>query len=186
VTLVEIVVAMSVLSILMAVFMSLVVVMSRATVTTRSIGTSATQLRAVVDALGRQAENASAATSPTVVGTDLYIELRTDAVAAGSAATCVQWRFRSVTRELQSRSWSTLNPSATAWRTIVADLGNDPNTQPPFTVQAADSVHVRPVVTVDLVVHPPGGPTTSLASAYSLRNYMLAPTGPVCAEVARA
>lgn len=186
VTVVEMVVAMAVVSVLLAGYLSVILVMSRATATAGSLATAATQLRAVVNTLGRQAENASAATTPGTVGTDLYLELRSDAVVAGSAPTCTQWRFRSSTRELQTRSWSTLHPVASSWRTVVSDVGNDRSIRPPFSVQAADAVHVRPVVTLDLVVSPAGQPTVSLTGAYSVRNYRLAPTGPVCTEVARS
>jgi hypothetical protein len=149
------------------------------------IATASTQLRTVVDGLGRQAQNVSVATTPTVVGSDLYLELRSDTVAAGSAATCVHWRYRSEIKELQSRSWRTMIASATPWRTVVTDLGNDLATRPPFTVQAADSVHVRPVVTVDLLVTPRGQPTSLVTNAFGLKNYLSAPAGAVCTEAAR-
>jgi len=186
VTILEMVVAMAVVSVLMAVYVSMVLVMSRATATAGSIATATAQLRAVVDSLGRQAGIASAATAPATVGTDLYLELRSDAVSAGNAPTCTEWRFRSSARQLQVRSWSTLNPVASTWRTVVSDLGNDLATHPPFSVQPVDGLHARPVVTIDLVVSPAHQPTVSLTGAYSLRNYGSAPVGAICAEVARS
>jgi type II secretory pathway pseudopilin PulG len=183
---IEIVVAMSVLTAVMAAFMSVILMMSRATATAGSVGNSTTQLRSVLDAVGRQVAGASSVNSPAVVGTDVYLELRTDAVAAGSAATCVQWRFRTSTQELQRRSWDTLTLSPTAWQTVVTDVGNDPASRPPFVVRPADSVHARPVVTFDVVVTPQGQPSVSLTGAYTLRNYQLATAREVCTEVGRS
>jgi type II secretory pathway pseudopilin PulG len=184
--LVEIVVAMSVLTVVMAGVMAVIIMMSRATATVGMLSTATAQLRTVIDSTGRQLAEASAVNTPTVVGTDLYLEVRSDAVAAGRAATCVQWRFRSSTRELQSRSWDTLTVSPTAWRTVVANVGNGIGSRPPFSVQPADSVHARPIVTLDVVVTPAGQPSVSLAGAYALRNYQVASPREVCTEVSRS
>ena len=183
---VELVIAMSIFSVLMVAFMSAVMLMTRTTTVTGQIARGATQLRQVFDNLGRTVESASGVNTPTLVGQDLYIEFRTDAVVAGSAAVCTQWRYRPTAAVIEERSWSPLDAAPTAWRTLAAAVVNDVTTQPPFTVQAADSVHTLPLVTFDIRIHPTGSPMTSDAGIYAARDYVAGGPSPVCTEVGRS
>jgi len=184
-SMVELAVSMTIVGVLVAAYLSMTVVMSRTTSRAMQVAQASTQLRAAVDGLGRQIPSATAVNTPTQVGNDLYLELYTDDVVSGAAPLCTQWVFRSATDVLQVRSWTTTLVAPTAWRTVVANVGNDLVTRPPFTVTPADSVHTRPVVTVDLVVAPPGQPTSNARSAYTLRNYDTG-SGTVCTQVARS
>jgi hypothetical protein len=177
---------MMIVSVLLVGFISVVMTMTRSTATAGAVNRTTTELRAVVDSLGRQAAFASSVNPPTTVGGDLYLEMRTDSVSAGKPSTCVQWRYRSATGEVQSRSWNTLTISPTSWKTVARDVRNPLATRPPFVVRPADSVHAKPVVTIDLLVRPLGQPSSTGTSAFTLRNFVGASGSAVCTEVARA
>jgi prepilin-type N-terminal cleavage/methylation domain-containing protein len=183
---IELVIAMSVFSVLMSAFMSAVMLMTRTTTITGQVAQGATQLRQVLDGLGRAVASASAVNTPSLVGHDLYIEFRTDAVVSGSAAVCSQWRYRPSAQVIEERTWSTLDAAPTGWHPLAADVVNDVLTQPPFTVQAADSVHTLPRVTFDIRIHPTGSPVTSNSGIYTARNYVAGGPSPVCTEVGRS
>ncbi|MDQ1288637.1 MAG: hypothetical protein QG622_2203 [Actinomycetota bacterium] len=183
---IELVVAMSIMAVLLAGFMTVVMMMTKSTATAGSVSKATGELRTVVDSLGRQAAFASSVNTPTQVGTDLYLEMRTDSVAAGESSTCVQWRYRSTSGELQRRSWDTLTISPSTWTTVASNVRNDLATRPPFVVLQANSVHAKPVVTIDLLVRQLGQPSVSSSSAFTVRNFTGASGSSVCTEVARA
>jgi len=183
---VELLIAMSIFSVLMGAFLSAVTLMTRSTAVAGQVAQGATQLRQVFDVLGRSVASASDVNSPTLVGQDLYVEARTDAEVAGSAAVCTQWRYRPSAAVIEERTWSTLDDVPTAWRTLAANVINDVSTQPPFAVQAADSVHTLPRVTFDIRIRPVGSPQTSDWAIYTARNYVVGGPSPVCTEVGRS
>jgi type II secretory pathway pseudopilin PulG len=182
----EMVVSMLILSVVMAGFMSAVIVMSRTTTTTRQVIDGSSQLRVVLDSLGRNLTAAVAVNAPTPVGQDLYVEFEVDAKQAGVPPLCTQWRYQPASGLIQQRTWDTVNPSASAWTTRAANVVNDVTTQPPFTVLAADSTHAAPRVLVDLRIHPAGGPLSADGSAFVLRNYVSGGPSPVCTQVGRS
>ena len=183
---IELLIAMTIFSVVLGAFMSTVMLMTQTTTVAGQVAQGATQLRQVFDLLGRSVESASGVNTPTAVGQDLYVEIRTDAEVSGSAAVCTQFRYRPSAQVIEERTWSTLDDVPTGWRTLASNVINDVTTQPPFTVQAADSVHTLPRVIFDVRIRPVGAPETSSSGIYTARNYVAGGPSPVCTEVGRS
>lgn len=140
VTIVELLVAMGIFSVVIAVFMGAVVTMSNSTVRSQVVSDTASQLRTVFQRLDKEVRYASDINTPGTVNGRIYVEYLVPASTATGAPLCVQWRYVTATRELQRRTASPGVPSsATGWATMVTDLRNDLSVpgQQPFVVTRA-------------------------------------------------
>ncbi len=186
--LVEVVVAMAAFSVVLAVFVRAVGIMTSTTARVRTTADAVTDARAATDLLERQLTPASATNTAVAVAGTWYLEFATDAVSAGTDRRCTQWRYRAAAGLLQYRTWSTVTLAPTDWTTVSDVVVNDPVTQPPFTVLPSDGSFTLPRVAVDLRLQGPGGSVVQAQGQYTLRNSLDAPPpGPdtVCRQLVR-
>ncbi|MFB9377824.1 type II secretion system protein J [Kineococcus gynurae] len=119
-TMVELLVAMSIFTVLLTVFLSGLLVVYKDTAKTQAVGASADALRSSFLRLDRQVRYADAVNFPgTVNGTD-YVEFRIPG-QGGAVGTCYQWR-RTATGTLDWRSWPTSGTAPTSWLTVATDV----------------------------------------------------------------
>src|SRR3954451_3759948 len=186
-TLVEVAIAMLVLSVLLAVFVRAVSLMTSTTTRVTTTGEAVTEGRAASDALGRQLGTASATNTAVLAGGNWYLEFSTDEVKAGADRQCTQWRYQPSTQRLEYRTWSTVTLTATSWITV-SDAVVNTGSQPPFTVYASDSAFMLPRVAVDLRLATRVGSVVQVQGQYTLRNSVDAPPpspSTVCTQLGR-
>lgn len=190
VTLVEVLVAMSIFSIVLLVFVDAIRVMTTSLSRVSAVTTSVTESRSAADVLSRQLSYASAANLPSYNSTDRvwFFEFESDAVRAGTDNRCTQWRYLASTGLLQYRSFSVVSLASTGWSTVSTSLANDPVTQPPFTLLTSDSGFAVMRLAVDLRLRSAGGVVVPSSAQYALRNSLDAPvptTSTVCLQLGR-
>jgi prepilin-type N-terminal cleavage/methylation domain-containing protein len=151
-TLVEMIVAMSLMGVLISVFMGGVVQMTKDATRVQSVSNSADQARRAYDRFERSLRVASEVNRPVLTGSTWYLEYRTTATGSATAL-CTQWRLAGSTGLLQRRTWTEVNsPAVSGWETVAAHVINDVTTQQPFTMSPADSTYSRQRVALFLVV----------------------------------
>ena len=189
ITLMEVLVAMSLFTLVLVVFVDAVRIMTGSLSRVSATSASVTQSRAAADVLGRQLAYASAANLPYYdsARSTWYFEFESDATKAGSDSSCTQWRYQS-SGLLQYRTWSVVTLLATGWTTVTSTLANDPATQPPFTLLPSDTGFSVMRVGVDLRVRTAAGNLVQNQGQYTLRNSLEAPvptTSTVCTQLGR-
>jgi prepilin-type N-terminal cleavage/methylation domain-containing protein len=158
-TLVELLVAMGLFGVLIAIYMAGIVQMTRSTVRVQNVTGSTDEARRAFDRFDHQLRYASAVNRPVEVGNDWYLEFLTTATGTSSGQ-CTQWRLLSATDQLQLRTWPDVaTPVATNWVTVASHVVNDPNqvSQYPFGFHPADSTYNRQSLDLTLLVS--NGPT---------------------------
>jgi prepilin-type N-terminal cleavage/methylation domain-containing protein len=157
-TLVELVVAMGLFAMLLAVLMTAVVGMEENLRKTQGIADASDQARLAFDRLDRQLRYATAVNRPVLVGQNWYLDFST--LNMSGSKECRQWRLDSAGQLMQQRSWTGTPAIAPAWVTAASGVVNDPASQQPFVFVGADAQHPTQQVVVDLVVQrgakPPG------------------------------
>lgn len=175
-TIVELIIAMSIFTVVIALFMGGVAMMTRSAAQSQDVADSGDAVRTVLQRFDQTARYAESVNLPgTGPSGARYVEYRIKAVRAGERPQCVQWRYVPSTGELQNRTWDDVPGAALpAWRTLVVDVRDDTTMTPttyPFRVQRADTTYTRQRLTVTLQV---GGtaakPAVSVANTYVGRN----------------
>lgn len=189
-TLVELLVAMSILVIFFAIFGSVALAMFDSTGNQQARSVNTDVSRNVAEVLDRQVRYANAINAPGNLAGSQYVEWR--AGSTGQPQTCYQWR---VTPEelMQYRSWRPLltgTTTATEWTTVGSGVINDP-ASPVFSITApvATTGLNRQQLTVSYSTHrgnPPVSTATRLALTAVNTRTSSAPATPVCQEVARS
>jgi len=138
-TLVELIVAMGILTILLTISLTAVVTLSKNTVRVQAQSTATDQLRATFQRLDKEVRYASAINTPGTAGDSIYVEYLVDSTVANGTPQCVQWRYVKTTGDLQRRTWTPGSAPKTVWQTTVSDLRNKLSdaAQQPFTVERA-------------------------------------------------
>lgn len=155
-TLVELIVAMGIFVIVIAVFMSGIVVMTKDTARAQAVADSGDGVRAAFLRLDKDVRYAAAINAPDF-GADgaYYVEYLTTAVKAGMPPICTQWRVVPGTKVLQRRTWNNTSPAkATSWLTVTDNVRNnlsDPK-QLPFVFTRASTVRLSQSLRVFLDV----------------------------------
>jgi type II secretory pathway pseudopilin PulG len=135
ITLVEVVVAMSIMSIVMAMFTTAILQMYRSANRNESASTAQSQLHLAFQRLDKEIRYASGLSTPGLVGGDPYVEYLT--VNTGTRA-CTELRLHLATGQLQRRTWTQgVAPQPGGWTALASNL--DPGT--PFTVTVADPTY---------------------------------------------
>lgn len=157
-TLVELIVAIGIFSVVVAVCMAGIVIMTRSTVRADVVAGSGDAARTAFQRMERQVRYAESINYPGAGPSGArYVEFRTSAaVSKSGVATCTQWRWVPSSGALQMRSWNdTSNPSLPAWTTLTSDVLPDADTSGrayPFEVNAATATSPRQTLTLRMRV----------------------------------
>lgn len=136
-TLVELLVAMGIFSVVLAVFGAGVVSMTRSTARVSATSNVTNEARRAFSLLDKQVRYATAINSPTVVGNKGYVEFLTDATGTTSAGSekpslCTQWRLDGDADVLQYRTWD-VGGTAKPWTTVARYVVTDPASATAFS-----------------------------------------------------
>jgi type II secretory pathway pseudopilin PulG len=149
-TLIELIVAIGIFTLVLIVFMGGVVMMTRGTVRADVTAASGDSTRLAFQRMEREVRYAESVNYPGVGGGGRrYVEFRTGAAVSSTGyAMCTQWRWDPATGDLQSRTWRDVpTPTVPSWTTLITDvLADDAHTaqQYPFQVLAADKSKNQP------------------------------------------
>jgi prepilin-type N-terminal cleavage/methylation domain-containing protein len=174
-TLIEMIVAMSIFSVILAIFASAITDWTKDVVKTSRVSDQTSTGRVVFNLLDKQVPSAAAVNRPVLVGTDWYVEMETDAT---SPNTCIQWRMRTATHLLQWRTWATNTgtiAATPAWRTVdqYAVLSKDPTTGltiQPFALAVPDGTYQNQRLTVNVSEQRSAGPVTQVRATFTVLN----------------
>lgn len=152
-TLVELLVAMGLFSLLVALVMGVVVGMSRETITATNSADNAAGTRRAYTVLDRQVRSAEALNPATNVAGRWYLEMRLGPTDAGGQASCVQWRL-GTDGVLAYRTYPVSGTTGTSdWSTVVTDVVVPAATAtPPLRMLPADQVYAKQRLDVLLTV----------------------------------
>jgi hypothetical protein len=168
-SLVDLLVASVVLTVLLTTVGLALVAMIRASGRLEATARSSTQARSVVDTLTRSLGRAAEVNPPTSLGPATYLEARTDAVPDGGAPFCTQWRVRADAADLAVRTWTAGTTDATGWTTVATDVTVPAGTAA-FTVLPADGGWRYARVGVDVRVQGGGGASVPVQAVVALVN----------------
>ncbi len=148
-SLIELLVAMSIFSVVLVVSMAGIVAITGNLRKVTNQRDAMDQTMRVMTRLDKEVPYASAISAPGQVGSDWYVEYET--TLAGSD-TCDQWRLLAATDVIQHRSWINGNTPPMTWETVATNIVNDPTAHKPFVLQtsANDPTLMREVLSVDL------------------------------------
>lgn len=125
-TLVELLVAMGILTIILAVFTVGLISMVKTTARNKVKADSLDQFRVVFSRMDREVRYASDINRPVLTNGKYYLEYLVANVESGDAEQCVQWRYVVDTHVLQRRTWDPADTSrVSSWTTTVTGLRND-------------------------------------------------------------
>lgn len=153
-TLVELLVAMGLFSLLLVMFMAGVVGMSRLTVRANNTADDADAARKAYQTLDSQVRSAAALNQASVLGGSWYVEMLATPGRAGAPPYCVQWRLEGATRTLAYRTYpDTTQPTPSAWHPVAFSVVVPPATgTAPLQMLPADATHRRQRLAVHLTV----------------------------------
>ncbi len=149
-TLVELIVAIGIFTLVLVVFMGGVVMMTRGTVRADVTASSGDAVRLAFQRMERQVRYAESVNYPgTGASGRRYVEFRTGAAVSSTGyAMCTQWRWDPSSGDLQSRTWRDVaTPSVPAWATLITDVEDDDSytaRRYPFEVLAANTSKNQP------------------------------------------
>lgn len=174
-TLVEMLVAMGIFSVVLAIFGAGVVSMTNATARVQATSDTTNEARRVFSQLDKQVRYASALNLPDRVGDKWYVEFLTDATGASSAgmknpSICHQWRLDAGTDKLELRTWDAGTSTVSSWRSVASYVMNDPTTEPPFSVTLSGVDKTRQQLDVALHLQRGKAPEMRLTSQFVARN----------------
>lgn len=130
-TLVELIVAMGIFTVIIAVFMSGVVIMTRDTARGQAVSDAGTEVNRVFQRLDQDVRYASAINLPWFgVDGSFYVEYLITAVNGGEKPLCTQWRYVPATSGtegiLESRTWRDVaTPAPTGWVRAATGVRNN-------------------------------------------------------------
>lgn len=190
-SLVELMVAMVIFTIFVAVILTSIVAISRSAVRTQLVGESTNSTLVVFGSLDRQVRYSDSINYPGVGPSgNRYVEFRVPAAstAGGLLAICYQWRFSVVNSRLESRQWTESDPTtATAWSPKLSNVADDGDPTHPFQLDAAnisDKPRQKLLITLnpgtDAQTAGAGMSTTFIARNSSIKSQSNNPLTPVC------
>lgn len=155
-TLVELVVAMSIFTIVLGIYFSALISMSHTTVRAQNTVDAADALRATFNSFDHQVRYATSINYPgTGTSGSYYIEFEATNLPDAQPPLCYQWRYNPTSHELAYRTWTQDGVSpVTAWHGIAWDVVS-PGGGSPFVLKPASGSVVRQSMTVRLRVDGP-------------------------------
>lgn len=166
-TLVELVVAMSIFTIVLSIYFGALISMSHTTVRAQDGVDASDALRATFNTLDHQVRYATSINWPVTGSSGAwYVELEATNLPNGEKPMCYQWRLNPTTNVLSMRTWKEDGVSSvSAWHEVSRDVktGNVAGgvAASPFVFTAAHDAVLRQSLNVHLVVDGPG--TSKLA-----------------------
>jgi type II secretory pathway pseudopilin PulG len=183
VTLIDVVVAMSLMSIFLAMFTTSILSVYRALNRSEARAASQSQLNIAFLRLDKEIRYAAGIAAPGLVGADQYVEY---VQTSAGTAICVQLRLNRSTRQLQRRWWSqSATPTASAWLPIASNVDSGA-ADGPFTRLPADPTYGFQRLRVTLVARNGSGQTADVRSTdltfAALNTSLNTSSDTVCAE----
>jgi prepilin-type N-terminal cleavage/methylation domain-containing protein len=154
-SLVELIVAMGIFTIVISIFMAGLITMTENTVRTEVTTDAAESVRRVFQRLDKQVRYADAINLPGNGASGArYVEFRTpETVSASGVTTCTQWRWNPATEEIQARVWPQSAATLPGWSVVATDVVDDATvTGYPFTVVVASPSHPRQSLQLQLLL----------------------------------
>jgi len=162
VTMVELVIAVSVTTVVLVAVASGLSLMIKAYTRVQDRSLAQDRGRVVLDGLDRDLRWASSVNQPVRIGDTWYLEFQANA-RTGTAQECSQWRLDAAADTLQVRRWTVGAATAPAWRTAATRVTNNPTTRRPFTVTPAGDTVRHQQVDLQLELTLPRGSGISTA-----------------------
>lgn len=185
-TLIELVVAMGIFAVFLAVFVAGIVSVSHASTQARVDAQTSSALGMVAQRVERSARYAESVNQPGTTGDRAYVEWRTSAVSHPSGvATCTQLRYNASTGILSMRSWVVAAaPSTGTWHVLATGLRGAATATSPFrTVVAATGVSNYQGLTLALEAGPSERVGSSVETTIYAKNSSVdAPSNAVAAS----
>ncbi len=156
-TLTELLVSMGIFTIVLAVFMSGLLVMTRSTVRAQDVTDAGDAVRKAFQTMDKQIRYASSINRPgTGAGGAHYVEFITTDLPDGQDPLCTQWRFDPDARTLDFRTWRDVpHPVRSGWRVVATDVRNDltgSSPELPFVLKTAGGTYTRQQLVVSFDV----------------------------------
>lgn len=180
ISLMELIVSMAIFTVVIAVFMSGLLVMTQGAVRAQDVTDAGDAARKSFQTMDKQIRYASSINLPGVGASGAhYVEFLTTAVPDGGDPLCTQWRYDPTARVLEYRTWRDLPTGGpSAWRHIAGDVRNQLTgaaAQPPFVLERAGATTTRQklLVTIDVGRGPAGADQVvgaDVATAFVARN----------------
>jgi len=173
-SLIELIVAMGIFTIFIAVFLTAVVSLTRATTQARVTAESASGALVVFQNIDRQVRYADSINypGPGVATGGRYIEFRTPASSmATGLTTCTQWRYLPSKKRIEFRRWvDTAGSVASQWSTKLTNVIEKPDAGYPFALLPATSTAKQQLVlSLDAGTAGTSG-ATSISTTFVARN----------------
>jgi type II secretory pathway pseudopilin PulG len=170
-SLIELLVAMGIFVVVIAVFMSGVVSMTRVTARAQGVSDATTSARKVLDRFDKQVRYATAVNSPgSGVSGAYYVEYLAPAQDAGAAPYCAQWQYDPTGHTMSIRTWTdSATPSPSPWNVIATNVRNAA-TNPPFVFTFASDSLQRQQLTVTLDIGSATKAGAQVSTTYVARN----------------
>jgi prepilin-type N-terminal cleavage/methylation domain-containing protein len=189
-SLVELVAAMAIFTIVIVISLAALRGMVTTTVRTTQVADARVEADRLYNRLDKIVPYASAVNPAGQAGGDWWVEFRTDVAAGGLAARCWQLRLDDSDAVARLRSWPPGDPASVSAWTTVATGAVVRDGVPPFTMAPADESVARQRLTLALDVALAGAPPYPLDTTFTARNTSGATSTndgtPVCQEVSRS
>jgi len=174
-SLVELLVALGIFGVVITVFMSGVVSMTRDTARALGVSDSTTSARKVLDLFDKQVRYSTSVNSPGfgAAGSTspyYYVEYIGPAQAAAGTPVCAQWRFDRTGRTIAIRTWTdSATPLPSTWRILATNVRNAA-LNPPFVFAFAGGSLLSQQLTVTLDIGPGSRAGANVSTTYVARN----------------
>jgi type II secretory pathway pseudopilin PulG len=171
-SLVELLVAMGIFVVVIAVFMSGVVSMTRTTARAQSVSDATTSARKVLDLFDKQARYSTAVNSPGFGASGAYyVEYLAPAQDAEAKPFCAQWRYDPTGHTMSNRIWTEPATPPSAWSLMATNVRNAA-TNPPFVFTFAKDLPglQRQQLTVTLDIGSATQAGAQVSTTYLARN----------------
>jgi type II secretory pathway pseudopilin PulG len=154
ITMVDVVVSMTIMSIFLAMFTGGVLQMFRTANRSEAASFTQSQINIAFLRLDREIRYAAGLSTPGYVGPDAYVEYLTTNTGT---PVCTELRLHGTTRQLQRRTWTQGSLAPTAWIPLASDV----RSAQPFTLTAADATFNFQRLELKLFADSGGGSTAT-------------------------